>query len=458
MGFISEQKPVLAFKPNKNSLRPIIIGAGPAGLAAAWRLTELGFKPLIIEQGDMAEKRSAEVKNFWQNGALNPKSNVLFGEGGAGLFSDGKLTARSKDKGRIKAFFNILVQCGAPPEIIIEAEPHLGSDVLQRVIINLRRQITKNGGEFFYNTQLTDIFIENGNLTGIKCQNKEIKADKLILAVGHSARDVYKLLYKRGVKLESKPMAVGIRLEMPQTQINLSQYGRFANDARLKPASFKLTRRKAGAIRACYSFCMCPGGLVIACAHENNALTTNGMSYSSRGLFMGNAAFIVPTEPADYLKYANESYHAELSAIAFQEAIEKAAFKAGGGEFYLPALMLNDFLNGKISEALPNNRSCVRSRAAGFEDILPDFVINTLKGSILPMLRQLNAAKAEDAVVYAAETRSSSPVRILRGENGQANVLGIYPAGEGSGYAGGIVSSAVDGLKAAEAICLGSSK
>ncbi len=286
----------------------------------------------------------------------------------------------------------------------------------------------------------------------------ELPCSALILATGHSARDVYHLLHARNASLESKPLAIGIRLEAPQAQINISQYGRFAGHPRLKAASYRVTRRPENGVRACYSFCMCPGGLVICCASEDGALTTNGMSYSGRNSIWGNAAFIVPVEPADFADKAFAAAGNELAGMLFQEKIEKAAFASAGGGFVTPALMLADFLNKRVSESLPDNRSCPRSKPASFDDILPDFVTQTLRQSIPAMLRELGSISIADCVVYAAETRSSSAVRILRDDSGQSPALrGLFPAGEGAGYAGGIVSSAVDGLKAAEqlveAIC-----
>lgn len=433
------------------SPRPIVVGAGPAGLMAAYHLAIMGLKPILIERGDRADRRKTAVDMFWRSGIFDPENNALFGEGGAGLFSDGKLTARSKDRPRIRLFLETLVLCGAPREILIDSEPHLGSDVLLKIVGNMRRMIEENGGETYYNTSLTDIVCENGALTGIKCGSKEFTTDKVILATGHSAHDIYNILHKNQVALESKPLAVGIRLEAPQKQINVSQYGEFAGHPRLKAASFRVTRRPESGARACYSFCMCPGGLVICCASEDGALTTNGMSYSSRNSIWGNAAFIVPVEPADFAGQIASGSAPELAGLHFQKKIEEASFKAGGGGFTVPALMLKDFLDAKVSAELPANRSCPRSRPADFDAILPDFVTRTLRQSIPSMLRELGSISPAECIVYAAETRSSSAVRVLREESGQsASLRGLFPAGEGAGYAGGIVSSAVDGLKAAE--------
>ena len=440
-------------KSKKLLSRPVVVGAGPAGLMASIILARAGAKPILLERGDKAENRKEVVKKFWENGKLDLNNNVLFGEGGAGLFSDGKLTARSKDRRRIRLFFEELVKAGANPDILIEAEPHLGSDVLLSIIPKLREEIVSNGGEIRYNTPLTGINIENGKIKSIVAGNETIKTDYLLLATGHSSRDIYRLLASLEVSMEAKPTAIGIRLEVPQKQINKSQFRQFASNAKMGAASYKLTRKAEDGVRACYSFCMCPGGEVIACANEENALTTNGMSLSRRDAKYGNAAFIVPVEPSDFNSVENSEKYPVLAGISFQKAIEEKAFNAGGKDFSVPALKLNDYLTNKISTNLNESRSCKRSVPASFDDILPDFVNKTLRHQIPHMLKELDNVSIDDAIVYAPETRSSSPVRVLRDENCQSlNVKGLYPVGEGAGYAGGIVSSAVDGMKAAETI------
>lgn len=433
--------------------QPIVIGAGPAGLMAALHLSVMGLKPILLERGSIAEERNEEVTAFWRSGALNKESNVLFGEGGAGLFSDGKLTARSKDRPRMRLFFETLVQCGAPKSILIDAEPHLGSDLLLKIVPKIRKIIEVNGGELRYNAKFTDITTVNNQLTGIKSGFSEYPADNCILATGHSARDVYKILAMNNVPLEQKPFAIGVRVEIPQAIINKSQYGKFATHKALGAANFKLTRRPEKGMRACYSFCMCPGGSVITCSNEEEMLTTNGMSLSKREGIWGNAAFLVPVTPEDFPECTFENKYPELAGLEFQEKIERAAYIAGGNGFRLPASRLSDFLNNKLPESLPENRSCRRAKPATLDKILPFYVTETLKYSIPKMLQKLNVTNFEEVIVYAAETRSSSPVRILRDENGESPLIkGLFPAGEGSGYAGGIVSSAIDGLKAAESL------
>jgi uncharacterized FAD-dependent dehydrogenase len=329
----------------------------------------------------------------------------------------------------------------------------LGSDVLLKIIPNLRNEIISNGGEIYYNTALNKINLENNKIVSIYAGNELIKTDYLLLATGHSARDIYWLLASLNTAMEAKPTAVGIRLEVPQKQIDKSQFRQFAGNPKIGAASYKLTRKAEDGVRACYSFCMCPGGQVIACANEENALTTNGMSLSKRDAKYGNAAFIVPVEPSDYLSVENTEKFEVLSGISFQKNIEQKAFVSGGSNFSVPALKLKDYLACKISSNLTEGRSCSRSVPASFDEILPDFVNKTLRHQIPNMLKELDEVAVEDAIIYAAETRSSSPVRILRDEKCESlNIKGLYPIGEGAGYAGGIVSSAVDGIKAAESV------
>jgi uncharacterized protein len=439
---------------NVCSQPPVVVGAGPAGLMAAWVLARAGARPILIDRGDAALARAKRVTGFWKNGTLDPESNVLYGVGGAGLFSDGKLTTRTKDRLRLRGFFQVLVDCGADPSILVEAEPHLGSDVLLRLVPRLCETIEALGGTVQCRTRLTGIVTSPDAVQALRCTgpagDQEIGTDTCILATGHSARDVYHLLATTGVPLAAKPFGVGVRLELPQQTINRGQYGRHVDHPCLGAASFRLTRRPEDGRRACYSFCMCPGGRVIACASEPGRLTTNGMSHASRDLPWGNAAFLVPVAPEDY----PETDHPELAGIEFQRCFEKAAFDAGGGDYGLAASRLTDFLASTVSRDLPTDRSCARAVPADLNAMLPDTVGVTLRGAMAPMLRQINGASLEEVLLYATETRSSSPVRVVRDDTGQSTGLnGLYPAGEGAGYAGGITTSALDGMRAAEA-CL----
>ncbi len=434
---------------------PVVVGAGPAGLFAALILAQSGFKPVIFERGAAVEQRAAHVQQFWSGSALNCESNVLYGEGGAGLFSDGKLTARSKDKPRIRFLLETLVECGAPESILVDAEPHIGSDNLTKIIPNLRNKITALGGTFHFNTRCSGLVIENNRITGVQINDQELRTTHYcVLATGHSCRDVYRMLQRHHIPLEPKPFAIGVRLEIPQQQVDKAQWGKYAGHPRLEAASFRLTRKGENEVRPCYSFCMCPGGMVIPCASSAGELTTNGMSLSSRAGFFANAAFLAPVSPVDY-PLDIDSQHQALSGHLLQIEIERKAFTAGGKNYFLPASRLEDFLAGSKPGSLPEARSWRNSTPADLRLILPDYITKTLVSAIPKMLQELNGVRIKDVLLYGAETRSSSPVRIVRNsEDGQSpGIAGLFPAGEGSGYAGGIVSSAIDGMKAAEWIC-----
>ncbi len=431
--------------------QPVVVGMGPAGLMAALTLAEAGAQPLLLERGDAVHDRRRLVQSFWRDGVLDPESNVLFGEGGAGLFSDGKLMSRSKDRGAIRRLFQILVDCGAPGDILLEAEPHLGTDVLQRIIPGLRERLLALGGEIRYRAPLVGLHQEKGALRGILAGGKEIQCDLCLLATGHSARSIYRMLVSEGVSLVAKAFALGLRAEIPQSRIDAAQYGRWATHPRLKHASFRLTRRPESGARACYSFCMCPGGVVMACASCEGRVTTNGMSDSNRSKPYGNAAFLVPVRPSDFaLHGANEP----LAGVVHQEALEATAFDAVGRTYALPAQTLLDFLEGRVSRGLPERRSCESAVPADLSALMPSQITITLRRALPKMLAELDGLCAEEVLLYGPETRSSSPVRVLRDPETyhSTGVHGLVPIGEGSGYAGGIVSSALDGMAAAEAI------
>lgn len=431
---------------------PVVVGAGPAGLLAAWRLAQGGLQPILIDRGAPAHERHRTVARFWSQGVLDGESNVLFGEGGAGLYSDGKLTTQSKLRGPMRTVLELLVQCGADASILIDAEPHVGSDRLAQIVPNLRELILAKGGQVRFHSRLEDLELDSGQLTALIVNGQRIATRHCLLATGHSARDVYRILHRVGVALTPKPFAVGVRIETPQRQIDQSQFGPSAGHRRLGAASFRLTRRPQGRARACYSFCMCPGGLVIACASSPGMLTTNGMSLSHRASGYGNAAFLVPVEPGDFGGSAAEP----LAGIAWQSQIEAKAFQAGGSDYSLPACTLPDFLARRTPQSLPQERTPLQATAADLHAALPDCVSQTLVEAVPPMIRQMRPVVVEKCLVYGAETRSSSPVRIRRDDSFQSpSARGLYPVGEGAGYAGGIVTSAIDGLRAAESLLAG---
>jgi len=441
---------------------PVVVGAGPAGLMAAFALAQAGLKPLLIERGEAAVPRAKRVETFWKDGTLDVESNVLYGEGGAGLFSDGKLTSRSKDRPRVRRFLEILVACGASPDILIDAEPHIGSDILEELVPVLRNKIIELGGEVRFAPRLDRVEIENGAVRGVVISGEEVRTDTCVLATGHSARDIYAMLAEQGVPLESKPFAVGVRLEIPQHRIDTAQWG--GHFPALGRASFRLTRREEENARSCYTFCMCPGGLVMSCASSEGLMSTNGMSLAQRDKPMGNAAFLVPVLPSDFpivgqaspvLRGACGGHtlpNPALAGIEFQKKLEAAAFAAGGSDYSLPAQRLVEFLENSAPSALPTERSCTRAVPAKLRGLLPEFVEHTLRSAVPKMLRGMRGVQLDEALLYASETRSSSPVRVVRGEDGQSAVRGLYPCGEGAGYAGGIVSSGIDGLRQVESI------
>jgi uncharacterized FAD-dependent dehydrogenase len=447
--FEREKTVNLGFRPLESppKVRPIVIGAGPAGLMATYILAEAGAAPILIERGEPASERSERVTRFWRDGTLNPESNALYGEGGAGLFSDGKLTSRSKDRRRALRFMEVLVSCGAPEDILIDSDPHVGSDKLIALMPVLREKLTEMGADIRFNARLDGFETEDGRLAEVIVNGERIPCRQCIVATGHSARDVYQLLLDGGAELEPKSFAIGVRIEVPQPLIDTARFGSFAGHPRLGAASFRLTRRAEKKARPCYSFCMCPGGRVIACASEPGMMTTNGMSYSRRNMPMGNAAFLVPVSVDDFDPVGDP----RLGGIDLQREIERKAFLVGGGDYAVPAVRLNDFLVGKTSTSFPDTISCPRLKPADFHDILPEYVTETLVRSVPKMFTELNAIDTRDAVMYAAETRSSSPVRVVRNDHGESTtVAGLFPAGEGAGYAGGIVSSGIDGIRAAE--------
>ena len=421
--------------------RPIIVGAGPAGLFAAYLLAENGYKPLIIEQGEKMEERVKSVDNFFETGILNPNSNVQFGEGGAGTFSDGKLNTMVKDKEFIgKKVFEIFVENGAPEEILYKNKPHIGTDLLRNVIINMRDNIIKFGGEFRYNTKLTDIIINNNKITGIVVNNSDVlNCEVLILAIGHSSRDTFRMLYDKQLVMEPKPFAIGVRIEHLQEWINDNQYGKYASY--LGAASYKLTL-KASSGRGVYSFCMCPGGYVVNASSEEGRLAINGMSNHARDSKNANSALVVTIGPKDYGEHP-------LDGVKFQQELEEKAYKALNG--LIPQQLYKNFKNNNLSNKYGIIESITKGKCGFYNlnDILPDYICHDLKEAIDHFGKIIKNYNHDDVVLSAVESRTSSPVRIVRDDNFSSNIVGIYPIGEGAGYAGGITTSAMDGVKVA---------
>ncbi len=433
--------------PENCDKKIVIVGAGPAGLMCALILAQSGLKPLLIDRGSSSEKRKEKVDEFWAENKLDEECNVLFGEGGAGLFSDGKLTARSKDNYRMNLFFDFLVSCGADPNIRLDKLPHVGSDKLMEICPKIRQEIIRLGGEIRFDSKLEDLTIDGEKVVAVTVNGESIAVDETVLVIGHSARDTYKMLYDRKIALEAKSFAVGVRVEIPQTQVDKSQLGKWCNLPNLGAASYKLTRRNDDKSRGTYSFCMCPGGTVVSCSSEKEYVTTNGMSYDARDLPFSNAAFLVGVTPEDFPK----TEPSVLAGIEYQRQIEKKSFELAN--YSLAVSTLKDFLSATNNPALPTKRSFENSLATNISKILPKNIYQTLKRNIPLMLKKMRAVKTENVTIYGPETRSSAPVRIVRSEKlSSLSCENLYPAGEGAGYAGGIVSSAIDGIRIAEAI------
>lgn len=426
------------------SKRPVVVGFGPAGMFSALLLAEMGLKPIVLERGGDVESRKKAISLFWEEGKLDTENNVQFGEGGAGTFSDGKLTTRIKDP-RCRKVLEELVAAGAPPEILYDAKPHIGTDLLQGVVKGIREKICSLGGEIRFFARAENLLVQEGEMQGIVLADGEtIQTNDVVLAIGHSARDTFEMLYKKGVSLEQKPFAVGVRIEHPQKMVDHAQYGDAAD--KLPPADYRLTyTTKKG--RGVYTFCMCPGGYVVAAASEDGRLAVNGMSEYARDGENGNSALLVQVFPKDF-----GSDH-PLEGMYFQRSLEEKAFALGGGNYTAPIQSLGAFV--KKSKESPTVCPTYRpkTKEADLDEIFPPFITEAMREAIPEMGKKLKGFDREDAVLTAVESRSSSPIRILRNEDGVSQwAVGLYPAGEGAGYAGGIVSAAVDGILAAETI------
>lgn len=450
-GLVKKMKNVSIYKPYDYPIPPatnkttVVVGSGPAGLFCTWLLAKSGSPVILLERGSCVEKRIQAVDTFFETGILNEKSNVQFGEGGAGTFSDGKLTTGIKDF-RIHQVLKMFVEYGAPEDILYEAKPHIGTDYLRRLLIAMRYDLIEMGAQIRFESQVTDVMIENGCVTGVEINHHEtLAADAVVLAIGHSARDTFEMLYRRQVPMQQKPFAVGLRIEHPQIQISECQYGSYAS--MLKPASYKLNYHAPDG-RGVYTFCMCPGGQVVAAASEKERLVTNGMSEYARDKVNANSAVLVNVGSADF-----GSEH-PLAGIAYQRQIESTAYQLGQGHYHAPVSLLKDYMHHQVSTSLGE---VVPSYQPGwtFADLHKLFneeMNRDLQAGLAYFGTRLNGFDRPDAILTGVESRSSSPVRLLRDDSLSSPIFGLYPCGEGAGYAGGIMSAAIDGLKVAEKI------
>ena len=429
-------------------LRPVVIGAGPAGLFTALMLAKRGFSPLVLEQGDSVEERARKVHTFWEKGpdSLDLHSNVQFGEGGAGTFSDGKLNSTVKDAfGRGHEVLRIFCEAGADPSILIDSRPHIGTDVLQRVVRNIRERIIELGGEVHFGSCVSDLNVDKNCLKGLLLENgTEVPAEVAVLAIGHSARPLFAVLERCGIQMEPKAFAIGLRIQHPQRQINTVQYGPKASPL-FGAAPYKLTAKTSSG-RGVYSFCMCPGGYVVDASSEKGGLAVNGMSNSGRGGQNANSAVVVTVSPEDY------QGSGPLSGVEFQRRLEQKAYTSGEGK--IPVQLYGDFLKNRISRDFGEVEPCFCGKTAfgNLRAVLPQEITCAFLEGMMQFGRKLSGFDRPDAILSGIESRTSSPVRILRDVGFQGSAHGLYPCGEGAGYAGGIMSSAIDGIRVAEAI------
>jgi uncharacterized protein len=448
----------LVNRKHRPTPRPVVIGTGPCGLLAALTLAELGLRPIILERGKLVRERTRDTWGLWRRGVLMPESNVQFGEGGAGTFSDGKLYSGIKDRRHLgRKVLTEFVMAGAPEEILFVSKPHIGTFRLVTVVEGIRAKIEALGGEYRFGCRVGDIALDTGpqgtrHIRGvILADGEQIEAAHVVLAIGHSARDSFAMLHHRGVHIEPKPFSIGARIEHPQALIDRARFGGFAGHPSLGPADYKLVHHARNG-RSVYSFCMCPGGRVVAAASEPGCVVTNGMSQYSRAEFNANAGIVVGVTAADY---SNAERVDPLAGVAFQREWERRAFQAGGESYAAPAQLIGDLLAGEASQRFGDVEPSYRPgvQPADLAECLPRFAIEAMREALQAFDREIPGFAMHDAVLTGVETRTSSPIRITRNAAGHSiNTHGLFPAGEGAGYAGGILSAAVDGIRVAEAV------
>lgn len=438
------------FHSVEDAPRVIIVGAGPAGYFAALELIELGLRPALFDRGKDVQSRRRDLRAIQQFGEVNPHSNYCFGEGGAGTYSDGKLYTRSHKRGDIEKAMRLLVEHGASPDILVDAHPHIGSNKLPKIVANIRETILHYGGEVCFDSQVTDFLIEDGRMNGVIVNNEsEQRGEAVILATGHSARDIYYLLHRRGIRLEPKPFALGVRIEHPQLLIDRIQYNQSPREEHLPASSYRLACQVDG--RGVFSFCMCPGGLVVPAATAPGEIVVNGMSMSRRDSAFANSGTVVAVELEDLAPY---QHHGVFAALEFQRSVEQTLFAAGDGSQKAPALRLTDFAEGRLSPSLPDSSYIPGLYPAPLYELLPPAIYRRLREGVREFGRKMKGYFTEEANVIGTESRTSAPVRIPRKRETymHEDVPGLFPAGEGAGYAGGIISAAMDGQNVAHAV------
>ncbi len=449
--------PVTTYKQSENKVNTkdaaIIVGSGPAGLFAALRLIELGIKPIVLERGKDVRARRRDLAAINKDHIVNPDSNYCFGEGGAGTYSDGKLYTRSKKRGNVRRILEILVAHGAPEDILIDAHPHIGTNKLPQVIQSIREAILEAGGEIRFEAKVTDFIVDKGEIKGVKIGPEQLKAKAVILATGHSARDIYRLLDKKMIAIAAKSFALGVRVEHPQALIDQIQYHCNVRDAHLPAASYALVNQVnfEGLKRGVFSFCMCPGGFIVPSATTPGEVVVNGMSPSRRDSQFANSGIVVAVEPEDLGDYAK---YGALAHMEFQQAIEKKACEMGGGTQTAPAQRLNDFVSGRLSASLPATSYQPGTQSVLLNDVLPQFISHRLRYAFKSFGKKMKGYMSNEAVVLGVESRTSSPVQIPRepDTNEHITLKRLFPCGEGAGYAGGIISAAIDGERCADSL------